>query len=572
MPQALKCPDVDALSVLDNRAATHTKLLRYDQALRDARYMIKRNKQDERVCGPSNFWRMLIIRGTCAVPKHYCWMEKLKRLLKSTHTRSSLCQKTIRDVRYGSRPQSEYRSNCQVLEQMHAKLQEKLVSKCYDPFSVFPLEIASMVLSHFDFRQIVYVLLLDYLSNQPRAILRVSKGWDRFLSSKRDLWMRLDFSTARSRIHWSSALACIKRSKAMLTQAVMANLTKASVHRVLEYVSRCPNLQHLELLTPSTSDSIHDLFKGCKSLRTLLVSADTVVSQSTITKLLSALPNLERIEVRSTTKSRSSEAVWPQSLPNLKSITFGTLQASSPVADYVPPLYIPRQIDSSPLPLPNLAELRLHSNPQVFVPYPPSFNPAGLPNLKKLDISGLYVGGDFGLPTSLEFLRICGGAAVEAIPFDIRDGEGNERPLSLPRLNTLIFSDVPWVTHITLSAFIETAQAPLEVLHVDSCFRLTAASIYPLIGNAKTLHTLNVAHIMSVWDVTVGALVTSLPTLKVLNLSYTDITGVAIKELADRRVDGSSAKIDYVYVKGCERVSPDAIEYGRSRGLVIAER
>jgi F-box/TPR repeat protein Pof3 len=49
MPQALKCPDVDALPVLDNRAATYTKLLRYDQALKDSRQMIKHNKQDERV-------------------------------------------------------------------------------------------------------------------------------------------------------------------------------------------------------------------------------------------------------------------------------------------------------------------------------------------------------------------------------------------------------------------------------------------------------------------------------------------------------------------------------------------
>lgn len=38
---------------------------------------------------------------------------------------------------------------------MHSKLNDKLVSKCYDPFTVFPLEIARMVLEHFDFKQIV---------------------------------------------------------------------------------------------------------------------------------------------------------------------------------------------------------------------------------------------------------------------------------------------------------------------------------------------------------------------------------------------------------------------------------
>jgi F-box/TPR repeat protein Pof3 len=38
---------------------------------------------------------------------------------------------------------------------MHQKLQDKLLSKCYDPFSVFPYEIARMVVEHFDFRELV---------------------------------------------------------------------------------------------------------------------------------------------------------------------------------------------------------------------------------------------------------------------------------------------------------------------------------------------------------------------------------------------------------------------------------
>lgn len=37
------------LGILDNRAATYTKLGQYDRALKDARHMIKNDKQDERV-------------------------------------------------------------------------------------------------------------------------------------------------------------------------------------------------------------------------------------------------------------------------------------------------------------------------------------------------------------------------------------------------------------------------------------------------------------------------------------------------------------------------------------------
>ncbi|KAL6235715.1 hypothetical protein BDW75DRAFT_208830 [Aspergillus navahoensis] len=531
--EALKCRDVDVLSVLDNRAATYTKLVRYDLALKDARHMIKLDKQDER--GYLRCAKALLLDG-----KHEKALEVYAYALKTL-------------------PKDSPRR--QVVEQMHTKLQGKLVSRCYDPFSAFPLEIARMVVDHFDFREIV-------------AILRVSKGWDRFLSSMRDLFMRIDFTGARSKIHWSSVLAYIRRSKAMLTHAVVTNLTKASIHRSLEYISRCPNLQHLEILSPSSPDSIYDLFKGSKNLRTLLVSAQTIIPQATITKLLSTLPNLQRIEIHSASKSRISDTNWPSSLPNLQSITLGTTE-SGVVNNHVPALYIPRLIDPSmPLPILNLTELRLHSNPQVFVPYPPSFNPADFPHLKKLDISGLYIGGDFGLPSSLEFLRICGGAAIEALPFATASesketGQLQTQPLDLPNLTTLIFSDVPWVTHLTLHAFVAEAKVPLDVLHVDSCFRITAASLFPILRAGSQLHTLNVAHIMGIEDSTVAVLVEGLRTLKVLNLSYTEITGVTIKALVDTQMADDKASVECVYVKGCERISSDAIEYGRSKGLAV---
>ncbi|KAL3445978.1 hypothetical protein BJX65DRAFT_137157 [Aspergillus insuetus] len=527
--EALKCPDVDAFSVLDNRAATYTKLLRYDQALKDSRQMIKHSKQDER--GYLRCAKALLLDGKP--------------------------EKALEVYAYALKSLPKDSSRRQVVESMHQKLQDKLLSKCYDPFSVFPYEIARMVVEHFDFRGLV-------------AILRVSKGWDRFLSSMRDLWMRLNFSGARSKIHWSSVLSYIRRSKAMLTQAVVTNLTKASIRKVLEYISRCPNLQHLEILCPFGSEGVYELFKGCKQLKTLLISAETSIPQSTLTSLLSSLPNLERIEIHKATKSREADVQWPPSLPNLQSITLGTTE-SGIAENYLPALYIPRMIPTeTPTPPPstlsNLTELRLHSNPQIFVPYPPSFNPADFPRLKRLDISGIYVGGDFALPPSLQFLRIHGGAAIEALPFTLLD----DKPLHLPNLDTLIFSDVPWVTHVTLMAFIAQSKAPIRVLHVDSCFRITATTLVTLLREyALQLRTLNVAHIMGIDDTTIYFLIERLTALKVLNLSYTDITGVTLKTLVDAQATDAKAHVECAYIKGCEGISSDAVEYGRSRGLAV---
>ncbi|KAL3469440.1 hypothetical protein BJX99DRAFT_73027 [Aspergillus californicus] len=526
--EALSCGDSDVLSVLDNRAATYTKLLRYDQAMKDARQMIRLGKQDER--GYLRCAKALLLDGKP--------------------------EKALEVYAYGLKTLPKNSSQWQVLEQMHKKLQDKLLSGKIDPFSVFPLEIATMVLGHFEFRQIV-------------AILRVSKGWDRLLSSMRDLWMRLDFSGARSKIHWSSPLAYIRRSKAMISEAVITNLTKASIPKVLEYVSRCPRLEHLEILCPFTADGIYGLFNGCKQLKVLLISAETPIPQATITKLLSNLPKLERIEIHKATKSHRSDTNWPQALPNLQSITLGTTE-SGLYDNQVPALYIPRLDPSTPLPIANLTELRLNSNPQVFVPYPPSFNPLDLPKLQKLDMSGLFIGGDFGLPSGLQFLRIRGGAALEALPFAIAEKE----PLRLPNLSTLILSDVPWVTHSTLRSLLVDANPPLSVLHIDSCLRLSGVSLLHLLGeNASKLrlNTLNIAHTMGIGDTEVANLLAELRTLKVLNLSYTNITGVILKMCAEARMTGADdmANLDCVYVKGCERVSLDAREYGRSRGLVI---
>ncbi|KAL2808939.1 hypothetical protein BJX63DRAFT_13792 [Aspergillus granulosus] len=528
MPQALKCPGVDALSVLDNRAATYTKLLQYDQALKDSRQMIKHDKQDER--GYLRCAKALLLDGKP--------------------------EKALEVYAYALKSLPKDSSRRQVVESMHQKLQGKLSSKCYDPFSVFPYEIARMVLDHFDFKELV-------------AILRVSKGWDRFLSSLRELWMRLDFSGARAKIHWSSVLSYIRRSKAMLTQAVVTNLTKASIRKVLEYISRCPNLQHLEILCPFGSEDVYELFRSCKRLKSLLVSAETPIPQSTLTKLLASLPNLERIEIHKATKSRQADVQWPPALPKLQSITLGTTE-SGVVENYHPALYIPRMaITEPPTPfaLSNLTELRLHSNPHFFVPYPPSFNPADFPRLQKLDISGIYVGGEFALPASLQFLRVHGGAAIEALPFTLYD----DSPLYLPNLETLIFRDVPWVTHVTLMAFMAQAKAPLRVLHVDSCFRITATTLVTLLREyAFQLKTLNVANIMGIDDTTIYFLIERLTALKVLNLSYTDITGVTLKMLVDHaQASDAKAHVESVYIKGCERISSDAIEYGRARGLAV---
>ncbi|THC98714.1 hypothetical protein EYZ11_001777 [Aspergillus tanneri] len=521
--EALRAKDANHLGILDNRAATYAKLAQYDRALRDAKQMIKSHKQDDR--GYLRAAKTLLLDGKA--------------------------DKALELYAYGLKVLPTSHPRRQLIEQLHNKLRDKMTVKCYDPFSVLPLELASLVLQHFEFKQIV-------------AILRVSKKWDQFLSSMRDLWMRVDFSSARGRIHWSSVRAYIRRSKAMLTHVTLKNISTPSTQRVLEFVSRCPRLEHLELLDPFNYQVVYDLFKGSKRLRSLVISADTAIPQEYIAKFLACLPLLDRIEVHKAKSSPQSKAQWPPNLSHLRSITLGSVEPSRPTG-HVPALYIPRQEPSLPFPIPNLEELRLDSNPEVFIPYPPSFNPLDFQRLKKLDLSGVFVGNEFALPSSLEYLRVRGGAGTEEFPFS------NELPLRFPNLTTLILHDVPWVTNQTLFFFLLEAQAPLKVLHVDKCFRLLGPSLAQFLWeHAKELAELSVSYISHIDDAVVAMIAEKILTLKAINLSYTEITGCSIKAFADARSPRSNpAQIERICAKGCEQVSSDAVAYGRAAGIAI---
>ncbi|KAE8146734.1 hypothetical protein BDV25DRAFT_132689 [Aspergillus avenaceus] len=521
--EALKTKSADQIGILDNRAATYTKLAQYDRALKDAKQMIKIHKQDER--GYLRCAKALLLDG-----KH---------------------EKALEIYAYALKTLSSNHPRREIVEQLHNKLRDKLTVKACDPFSVLPLEIATMILQYFDFKQIV-------------AILRVSKQWDRFLSSIRDLWMRVDLSGARNKVHWSSVRACIRRSKALLTHAIVKNLSTSSSQRVLEFFGRCPRLEYLEIWTQFGCQAFYDLFRGSRRLKTLIISGQMVVPQEYIVKFLESLPLLERLEIHKTKTSPSSKVQWPSKLPHLRTITFGTTEGSWP-RGHTSALYIPRREESLPYSIANLEEVRLDSDPNVFVPYPPSFNPLDLSRLRRLDLSGVFVGDDFGLPSSIEYLRIRGGAATEEFPFS------NELPFELPHLKTLIFSDVPWVSNNTLLVFILEAKAPIKVLHVDSCFRLHGAAFaHNLCEHAQDLTELNLSHIIGINDSITSQVVDSMPDLKALDLSYTDITGISIKMLVDAHLsEDHPMKIECIYTRGCEHVSSDAIAYGRASGIEI---
>lgn len=189
-------------------------------------------------------------------------------------------------------------------------------------------------------------------NNFKRGILRVCKSWERFFGNMRELWMKIDLSGARQKVPWTAVRAYIRRSRGLLTHATFKNLALSSTPKSIEFLSRCPRLEHLELWVNHDFKDIFQKFKGCKSLKNIILSAEISVPHSCLERLLTQFPKLERIELWSVKHSLLTigEGNWPQSLPNLKSITLATQQAVStapptalviPNLDHVGPHFFP---------------------------------------------------------------------------------------------------------------------------------------------------------------------------------------------------------------------------------------
>jgi len=227
-----------------------------------------------------------------------------------------------------------------------------------------------------------------------------------------------------------------------------------------------------------------------------------------------------------------------------------------------------RTQDIEPRVYPNLEEFCIYWDPPRYQELNTHPYEGFYPPLRRLDLRGLCLELDafVKLPTSLEYLRIQGGPSRPMV-VDVPKGR-------LPNLNTIIFHDVGFVTMEILETFILASHAPIQTLHLDRCFHISAYAFESIFAYLDMnpdlkLSELSVSHMQHVDDTFVRVLFKRLPLLQVLNLSHTDITGVTIRMCADARGSPDGVKLDRLFVRGCERVSSDAVAYGRERGLEV---
>ncbi|KAF7714734.1 Uncharacterized protein PECH_007729 [Penicillium ucsense] len=537
--EALRQPNVDTIGILDNRSATYCKLLQYDLARRDAKKMIKTASDDER--GYMRCAKVLILEGK---------PEKAQEIYA-----------------YGLRTMPSEHPKRELLEQLHKKLEDRLLGNRFDPFAVLPLEIAMFIINQFSFREMV-------------GLLRVCKGWERLFCSMSHLWMDINLSGARQKVPWTAIRTYIRRSKAMLTAATIKHLSAPSAVKTLEFLGRCPQLEHLELWVAHDGRDFYQKFKGSKNLKSLVLSPELPIEHDYVGKLLEDLPNLERLTIWNV-KTRHPYLerpifVWPKLLPKLKSITLASQQDMLVREEHsrnFHVLSIPGMTENSEhVVYPKLEELRLDYNPLLHSAYRfPNATTRPMPPLRRLELRGMTMETNIcaTMPDTIEYLHIQGGASARYLATPL-EPPGNR----LPRLHTLRFEDTGFAPQQTLSVFLQAGLVSLRTLHINGCLQMTVQDLlnmvreFPELGDLTELSVINMPNLD---DHAASSILSDFSKLKVLDISCTEITGVTIRRIADTRLSGSTevARLDRLIARNCEGISPDAITYGREIGLQI---
>ncbi|KAF2453515.1 hypothetical protein BDY21DRAFT_374835 [Lineolata rhizophorae] len=239
------------LVLLDCRAATREKLGNLDEALRDAKSMIRISRADGR---------------------GYLRAGKLLSIMAKTDAALSIYD-------YGLRQVPDTDPTHEALRRMKNKTAN--ATKGRDPLEVLPVELAENIMRCLPFRDVV-------------RCLRVSKGWHRFIASRSCLWESLDLSQARKNVHTAFLMSCFANSKGRLIDASIQQLSQPALVYLVKY---CPRSHLTYLRITSQMSEVYVVKTVCQApnLKDLFVAGQVEFLFSDLVSILSACPNLAKL-------------------------------------------------------------------------------------------------------------------------------------------------------------------------------------------------------------------------------------------------------------------------------------
>ncbi|TPX22800.1 hypothetical protein DIZ76_014679 [Coccidioides immitis] len=497
----------DSVALLNGRAAAHCALGDLKAGLRDGKQMIRIDKSD---------------------PRGYLRTAKILQLMQKFEEAHKLYFYSLRMI-------DEHAPERKQIEALMLKTKKRIIPpKRVDPLTVLAPELVSMILEHLDLQSTL-------------RFIQVSKLWLKLGSGLSRQWKNLNLTVARRPVSLSAVRAFVCRTNGGVKEASLARINPTVIPKVLELLSRCPDLNYLKVTAEQKIDSLPVV--NLKNLKTLIVLKCTL-SRDKFWDIMSSCPRLERVEAFVDVSSDT-----PGSLPQLSNLRCLRILFSHPPGYLVTGNILFQHPELKEV-MPNLEELHFEGAPSS--PWAQAISLSDYSSLKKFTYMRIYLHGLLVLPVTLEYLRLehCTFAPpLQGNPL----GQFSRLksaifqfcyPLSPDMLETILVNNEKTLTHLTISWCSDLAQEHLEPLITRGLFR--------------SITHLDISGVIGVNDAITPLIINNMPNLKVLNLSATRISGLTIKQL----VDAETPKIEKIVVG---TVSRDAIEYGLSRNIQVSQ-
>ncbi|KAK6522548.1 hypothetical protein TWF281_001989 [Arthrobotrys megalospora] len=510
------------MGLLDTRAALYDKTEKLKLALKDAKTMMGHEK---------------------ANPKGYLRAGKVLHRLDKADLAIDIYKLGIKHAEPSDPQLPRLKDILEKALEKQNKAMKAAAKKIYDPMLVLPLELLEMVLNYLPFQNIV-------------AMQRVSKTWQRVISSNARFWTTLDFSRARKPISKAALKGCINKSKYTLTKAILNRIHNYNDTTLIDMVSICKDLEYMKVMDGFMGSSLTRAMQLTKSLKTLILNCQ--IPFTTLEGMINPeipLEHLECLNLGPTKRGQELAFGKKEACTSLKRllVNFADLE-SAPLR---------RSIDLSSLVelLPNIEELQLNK-----MRY--SRKELDLRSLEKLETfvcrNSSILSEDIYYPPSLVVLDLSGTAFPSINP---NTAENQETLPSLKMLN-VTRSNLPKQTLLDL---VPPYENQLTRLRIGWANNIRFEDVVENYLNSKSLEGLEELSVEGDYEYTNKSMsaLYDLTCLKKLNFSSTSANGSGVYQLISNGKSRGSLK--EVVMNGVDRVSGDLVKFAGDRGIKIIQ-
>jgi len=388
------------------------------------------------------------------------------------------------------------------------------------------------------------LMICQNLPMRDRVIcLAVSKGWKNVLESSTHLWTTLDTTHARRAVSLRSMKIHFRRSKYTLDRAVITLKAYIDAEKMKFITKTCKNLRELHIAGNGViGDTLYCGLPGNTALQMISTSHGTEIPlhavQSVIKACHKSLVDIKFLQIRGS-KAGFIPGKWSKS----ESLRFIHLKAGQDTC----------------LDFDGLRDNTPNATSAILTNWKISANlvdATAWRYLERLDLTDTQITRLPKLPPTLKHLVLSENPQLNL-------GPDEERPTLLPLLEAFACAS----TSLNSEALKILTAASIKS---GSLKRLTIGDriVNPNVGLVKeefppceTLEELSLAS-MILNDRTALEIVSLYPNLKMLDISATHITGVAVKAFV-------SMGLKWLKINECDRISADAVEWARGKDIEI---